>query len=128
MQGLRPVNAALAQALITAVLVLAGVAVTQWQLDRASKRTTRIEEEKVDAAAYDRARNFDREVVEGIREELDRAKRELAEMRAALARERAEWSTERAELLRHIAELERSVARLRRRLRAAGIDIEEEPA
>lgn len=117
---------------VSALCVLAGVLYTQRQLRKAAERTADVEERKVDAEAYDRARTYDREVVKGLREDLQRAREEIAALRRTLEgerreheRETREHERETRELRMHVDRLEMVVARLTRRLREAGLDVEE---
>ena len=89
---------------------------------KAQAASDRLENRKVDAEAYERARKFDQEVAAGIRLELDRARAELADLRTELLREQRE----NRELRRQVDQLERTIERLRDRLAAAGFT-EEHP-
>lgn len=107
--------------LITGLVVVITGLITYRQATRALKASTRLENRKVDAEAYERARKFDQEVAAGIRAELDRARAELADLRAELRREQKE----NRELRRQIDQLERTMQRLRDRLTAAGFTVDD---
>lgn len=115
-------------AVITALFVLAGVIYTQRQIRKAAERTSAVEDRKVDAEAYDRAREFDQGIVNGIKDELTRAKAEVRELRDALEKERAEHFNEVTEFRRKLRALEDTIDRLRARLRSVGIEVGDEPA
>lgn len=114
------------QFVVPGVLVLAGVLYTQRQIGQASRRATAVEARKVDADAFDRARRYDQEVVDGLRAELQRARDEIAALRSTLDAERRNHDRQSRELRNHVDRLERIVARLTRRLREAGLDVAEE--
>jgi len=124
-------------AMVSGALVLAGVVYTQRQIAAASRRAadldadarrreTALGDRKVDAEAFDRARRYDQEVVEGLRKDLRRAREEITALRTTLDAERTEHHQETRELRTHIDRLERTVARLTRRLVDAGFDVTEE--
>lgn len=116
------------QAVVTAAFVLAGIVFTQWQIRKAADRAATVEDRKVDAEAYERAREFDQSVVNGIKDELTRAKAEVIELRNALEKERTEHFNEVWEFRRKLRSLEDTIDRLRSRLRQAGIEVGDEPA
>lgn len=108
---------------VAAILVLVGVVITQRQLAKAAERTAGLEQTKVDGAAYDRAREYDREVVAGLRQDVALLRQEIASLRETLAREREDRSVERAasteersELRGLIVDLRQTVARQRTQL------------
>lgn len=120
-------NSAVVGPVVAAVLVLVGVIFTQRQLAQAAARTAGLEQTKVDGAAYDRAREFDREIVTGLRLEVERLRQDIRQLNATLQRERDDRSTERmkeredrsverTELRSLIAELRQTVARQGREL------------
>jgi hypothetical protein len=115
-------------ALSAGVLAVVGALLSYRQSTRANAAAQSVETVRVDAAAYDRARSFDREATDRIRLELERAEAEIAGLRQTLSDERIAHAKERAELMRRLDRLERVVYRLRRRLREAGIDVGEEEA
>ncbi|MEU6710019.1 hypothetical protein ABZ897_00955 [Nonomuraea sp. NPDC046802] len=111
-------------ALIALAGTVAGGAVTY----RTSRATTAVEQNKVDAAAYDRAKAIYESALQLLEEQLERVRVQLTTVTTQLAQEQDTSNAMRMQirgLTNQIADLERTVADLRLQLSRAGIPVEE---
>lgn len=92
---------------------------------RSASRSTAVESSKVDAAAYERAKEIYESALETLEEQLERVRLRLDEVTGQLTREQDTSIAMRAQvraLQQQVAELERTVADLRLQLSRSGID------
>ncbi|MEV4096982.1 hypothetical protein [Streptosporangium saharense] len=95
----------------------------------ASRRAARVEDSKVDAAAYDRAKQIYESALQTLEEQLTRLRERMAELNDQLAREQdtsAAMRTQVRDLREQVDLLEDTVADLRLQLSKAGIESEHE--
>jgi septal ring factor EnvC (AmiA/AmiB activator) len=104
--------------IITAFLAFAASYLGYRQATRAARTNAKIEAEKVDAAAYERAKGLYEAGIEQLEEQLHRLREEIDAWRGrtTMAEDAA------ARLQSRVSELELTIARMRRQLILAGVE------
>jgi TolA-binding protein len=109
---------------LAAFTALAVAALSTRQAARAARRSYRIEREKVDGVAFERAKEIYEAALAQLQKELDRLQGRYDEMSRLLGQERDVSNRLRAEVTAMRAEmdsLQRTLAALRRQMVEAGI-------
>lgn len=107
-----------------AVIALAGTVVTGAFTYKTSRATTRVEESKVDAAAYDRAKQIYESALKLLEEQLEKVRAQLDTVTTQLAQEQdasAAMKLKIRALEEQVATFERTVSDLRLQLARSGI-------
>jgi TolA-binding protein len=104
--------------LVTALLAFAASYLGYRQATRAARTNAKIEAERVDAAAYERAKGLYEAGIEQLEEQLSRLREEIESWRGRTTM--AEHAA--AHLQGRVAELELTIARMRRQLILAGVE------
>lgn len=101
------------------LVTLAGVVYTTHVARVAQRRSEQLEHDKVDAAAYQRARDSYEAAIVRLNDEITRLDRQVKQLREALDMEQSDNHTLRR-TLRHI---EDTIGQLHELLRRAGVEI-----
>lgn len=107
-----------------ALIAMAGTIVTGVITYRTSRATTHVEETKVDAAAYDRAKTIYESALKLLEEQLEKVRAQLTTVTVQLAQEQdasAAMKLKIRALEDQVATFERTVADLRLQLSMSGI-------